>query len=232
MDLEKFIFCKNIDEASEKIAKELLFIAQETIVQKNFFRIVLAGGNSFIKVYEILSNSNSKWDKWHLYIGDERCLPVNSKYRNDRLIRDTWLVNGNIPEENINFISAEINQKLAAEKYSETLKLVPDFDVVLLGMGEDGHTASLFPNQQNDESNFQDVLIVKNAPKYPKKRISLSYQRLNRTQNIFKLVCGESKLNALKLWIKGKDLPINKIVGEFERVFVCEEIFDQSYIQN
>ncbi len=80
-----FIFT-DIDKLSERLANEILNIAENTIKLNNNFKIVLAGGVSVINLYKILSNSKSNWDKWHIYIGDERCLPLEDKDRNDHII--------------------------------------------------------------------------------------------------------------------------------------------------
>ncbi|MBC8148030.1 MAG: 6-phosphogluconolactonase, partial [Bacteroidetes bacterium] len=72
---------KNINELSQKLANDILSDAESSIKSKNSFKIVLAGGNSILQTYEILSNSKSDWGKWHIYIGDERCLPLKDKER-------------------------------------------------------------------------------------------------------------------------------------------------------
>lgn len=211
----------NIDDISIKLADDILNLAKKSIELNNTFRIVLAGGKSFVNTYKILSKSSSNWDKWHIYIGDERCLQQGNKNRNDYLISQVWLNNSSIPKENINFISAEFDIKSAACKYNTVLKKVLNFDLVLLGMGEDGHTASLFPNSIFKEND--NILVEKNSPKYPQKRISMSYARLNKSEVVFKVVCGASKQFAVELWLSGVALPISKIHGNSERVYICKD---------
>jgi 6-phosphogluconolactonase len=89
-------------------------------------------------------------------------------------------------------------------------------------MGEDGHTASLFPGHLYGEN--KNVVAEYNSPKYPKERISMSYERLNQAKNVFKLVCGQSKRLSLNSWLKGEVLPITKINGKLESVFYCNDV--------
>ena len=212
---------KDINKLSDRLASDILDAAKTAIKLSDSFKIVLTGGNSILKTYEILSNSESDWSKWHIYIGDERCLPLKDKDRNDHLINEVWLNNGKIPKQNIHFVHAELGVDNGALHYQGILNSIGDFDVVLLSMGEDGHTASLFPNHLYDEN--KSVVVECNSPKYPKDRISMSYSRLNQSKNVFKVINGSSKQDAVKTWLKGKILPINKISGQFEKVFICEK---------
>jgi 6-phosphogluconolactonase len=209
----------DIDKLSEQLANDVLNIANHSIKFTNKFTIVLAGGVSFSNVYRILHNSKSDWSKWHLYIGDERCLASGDKNRNDYLINKAWLKNGLIPKKNINFIHSELGADEGAALYEEAVKEIKKFNVVLLGMGEDGHTASLFPNHIHDKD--KNIVVEKKSPKYPKNRISMSYKMLSKSNNVFKLISGPSKQNAVELWLKGVDLPINKIYGDCEKVYAC-----------
>jgi 6-phosphogluconolactonase len=211
----------DIDKLSGKLACDILDIAEKSIQLNNIFKIVLTGGVSIMSVYKILSNSESDWSKWHVYIGDERCLPLKYKDRNDYTINNIWLNNGLIPKENINFMHAELGVNDGALHYEDVLKNIGDFDVVLLSVGEDGHTASLFPNHIYDEN--KSVVVECNAPKFPKDRISMSYSRLDQSRNVFKIISGISKKNVVKLWLQGVNFPINKITGYSEKVYICED---------
>jgi len=174
---------------SEALAQEILNIAKKSIFEKNCFSIVLTGGQSVLSLYKILSKADSYWDKWHIYIGDERFLPAGHKDRNDQIINEIWLDNSPIPKNNIHFIKAELGLLEARVEYENTLKSIDKFDVVLLSMGEDGHIASLFPNHVYPEE--QMVIVEQGSPKPPKERISMSYQQLNKTHYVFKLIVGE-----------------------------------------
>lgn len=208
---------------SRYLVKEILLIANKSIEENGKFSIVLSGGRSFIDTYKILRESKSNWKKWHIYLTDERCVPLNDYRRNDKLINSLWLNNKKIPKKNIHFIFAELDKKKAVNQYKSLLQKVNKFDVVLLGMGEDGHVASLFPKHRYDDN--ESVVIESNSPKPPKERITLSYSRLTKSRYIFKIVCGSSKFNALNSWIKNKKLPINKIQVEGERVLISYNVF-------
>jgi 6-phosphogluconolactonase len=96
--------------------------------------------------------------------------------------------------------------------YADILKTAPIFDMVLLGLGEDGHTASLFPgNDWGTAPGSPDTLAVLQAPKQPSPRVSLSATRLSRTQKLMFLVSGESKHQAIADWRAGKDIPARAI---------------------
>ena len=207
---------------SEALAQEILNIAKKSIFEKDCFSIVLTGGQSVLSLYKILSKADSNWDKWHIYIGDERFLPIGNKNRNDRLINEIWLDNSTIPKKNIHFIQAELGLLEARAENENTLKKIDKFDVVLLSMGEDGHIASLFPNHIYSEG--QMVVIEQDSPKPPKERISMSHQQLNKAHYIFKLIIGESKQKAVTLLRQNASpsLPITKVTGECEKLYICK----------
>jgi len=205
---------------SKALAQEILNIAKKSISEKNCFSIVLTGGQSVLNLYKILSKSDSNWGKWHIYIGDERFLPAGHKDRNDQTINEIWLDNSTIPKKNIHFIKAELGLLEARVEYENTLKKNDKFDVVLLSVGEDGHIASLFPNHLYSEE--QMVVIESNSPKSPKQRLSMSYKQLNKSNYIFKLLIGKSKQQAVHLLQKNTNLPMTKVTGECEKLYICK----------
>ena len=205
---------------SEALAQEILNIAKKSIFEKDCFSIVLTGGQSVLSLYKILSKADSNWDKWHIYIGDERFLPAGHKDRNDQIINEIWLDNSPIPKKNIHFIKAELGLLEARLEYENTLKKNDTFDIVLLSMGEDGHVASLFPNHAYPEN--QMVVVEKNSPKPPKQRLSMSYKQLNKSNYIFKLLIGKSKQQAVHLIQNNINLPITKVTGGYNKMYVCK----------
>ena len=202
---------------SEALAQEVLNIAKKSIFEKDCFSIVLTGGQSVLSLYKILSKADSNWDKWHVYIGDERFLPTGHKDRNDQTINEVWLSNSPIPKKNIHFIKAELGLLEARVEYENTLKKIDKFDIVLLSMGEDGHIASLFPNHVYPEE--QMVVVERYSPKPPKERVSMSYKQLNRAHYIFKLIIGESKQKAVTLLEQNVSLPIARVNGDCEKIY-------------
>ena len=205
---------------SEALAQEILNIAKKSISEKNCFSIVLTGGQSVLNLYKILSKSDSNWEKWHIYIGDERCVPMRHKDRNDQVINEIWLDNSTISKNNIHFIQAELGLIEAQKEYEKVLKKIDKFDVVLLSVGEDGHVASLFPNHSYPDNKM--VVIEGNSPKSPKQRLSMSYKQLNKSNYIFKLLIGKSKQQVVHLLQKTTNLPITKVTGECEKLYICK----------
>ena len=104
---------------SKALAQEILNIAKQSILKNDCFSIVLTGGQSVLALYKILSKADSNWDKWHIYIGDERFLPKDHKDRNDRVINKIWLDNSPIPQKNIHFIQAELGLVEAKKEYEK-----------------------------------------------------------------------------------------------------------------
>ncbi len=216
-----WIIFKDNRGLSKELAREILNIAKKSIRLNGCFTIVLTGGRSVTNLYKILSKSVSDWSRWCIYIGDERCLPLQDKDRNDQDIDNIWLNSSQIPKKNIYFIRAELGCNNGAHDYENVLKDVTIFDVVLLSIGVDGHVASLFPGHYHN--NNKSVIVEYNSPKYPKNRISMSYLRLNQANNVFKVVSGTSKQDAVALWLQGKSLPINQIKGISEKVYICKD---------
>lgn len=208
----------------QNLAEDILDIAKKSIIEKNFFSIVLTGGSSTRGLYKILSGSESNFNKWHIYISDERILPKDHQDRNDRVIKKIWLDNNRIPKKNIHFIQAELCPNKAREEYEDKLHKVKKFDVVLLSVGEDGHIASLFPGHKYN--NKQNVIIERNSPKPPKQRISISYQKLNNTKNLFMIIIGNSKRSIVRRLLKDERLPANSIGGDKKKIYIQKKIID------
>ncbi|MEW5893819.1 MAG: 6-phosphogluconolactonase [Pseudomonadota bacterium] len=172
------------------------------------FHIVLAGGGTPRKVYEQLAREPHDWARWHVWFGDERCLPASDPERNSRMAFEAWLSKVPIPPAQIHVIPAELGAAVAAERYARELAGVHAFDLVLLGLGEDGHTASLFPGHDWGEAiDAPPVLAVFDAPKPPAERVSLSARRLNCACVVLFLVAGAGKREAVKAWRGGVALP-------------------------
>ncbi len=186
--------------------------ADQAIMARGAFRIVLAGGTTPRRVYEALRHIQTDWSAWQVYFGDERCLSQDHPERNSRMAASAWLDHVSIPPEQIHFIPAELGAEQAAASYAATLDKVMDFDLVLLGLGEDGHTASLFPGQ--DAGTAPDApatLAVTDAPKPPPQRVSLSARRLSAAHQVMFLVTGSGKAQAVKDWQSGKAIPAAQI---------------------
>lgn len=187
--------------------------AAQAIRERGRFHLVLAGGNTPRAIYRELCAAQTDWSAWHIYFGDERCLPPADPARNSRMAAEIWLDRVPIPPSQLHAIPGELGASRAALTYTEALRTVGDFDLVLLGLGEDGHTASLFPGHEwGTAPGSPDVLAVFDAPKPPPQRVSLSAARLSRARQVMFLVSGESKHKAVAEWRAGKNIPARAIV--------------------
>jgi 6-phosphogluconolactonase len=200
-------------ELEAAAVQAILQAAQQAISQRGQFRIVLAGGNTPRRIYQAMRSADTDWSAWHVYFGDERCLPVDHAERNSRMAALAWLEHVAIPRAQRHPIPAEKGAQAAAAEYTGTLNGIEAFDLVLLGLGEDGHTASLFPG--HDLGNTPDapaVLAVHDAPKPPAERVSLSANRLSAARRVIFLVTGESKRQAVTDWRNGAGIPAAAII--------------------
>jgi 6-phosphogluconolactonase len=193
-------------------SRRILDAAARAIEDRGLFLIALAGGETPRAVYRVLRAAASDWSRWHVYFGDERCLPPRDAGRNSRMAADVWLDHVPIPGEQVHAIPGELGARAAALAYAETLRGVGDFDLVLLGLGEDGHTASLFPGRDRGGTpDAPDVLAVLEAPKPPPERVTLGAARLSRAREVIFLVQGEAKRDAVARWRAGADIPARSI---------------------
>ena len=125
---------------------------------------------------------------------------------------EAWLDHVALPPQGLHEIPAELGAQAAAQAYAGTLRQFGEFDLVLLGLGEDGHTASLFPGHDWGEApGSPAALAVLDAPKPPRERVSLSAARLSRARQVLFLVSGGSKARALAQWRAGSDIPARAI---------------------
>ncbi|MES2498980.1 MAG: 6-phosphogluconolactonase [Pseudomonadota bacterium] len=197
------------DAINQAALNRILAAAQEAINKHGSFLVVLAGGSTPKSVYQLLSQQQADWANWHIYHNDDRCLPVDHVERNSKMARDVWLNHVAIPQEQIHDIPTELGNIEGAKAYAKTLQGLRAFDLVILGLGEDGHTASLFPNQTVDNS--ADVVPVFDAPKPPVNRVTMSQNRLNDTHEVLFLVTGAGKQEAVDNWRKGVKIPATLI---------------------
>ncbi len=190
----------------------ILSAANEAINDRGCFRLVVAGGRTPERTYNLLAAATSEWERWELYFGDERCLPADHPQRNSVLVERTLGSRLPIPHHQIHPMEAELGPGKAAARYREIVADAIPFDLVLLGMGEDGHTASLFPDHPSPDG--QLVCAVHDAPKPPPERVSLTPKALVNSRNILFLITGDTKRNAINSWLDGVLLPVSKIARE------------------
>ena len=210
----------------EKAAAQAIFNAsQHAIIKHGEFNIVLAGGTTPRRVYELLRTMDANWNTWRIYFGDERCLPAGHPERNSYMAAQALLDHVSIPASHIHTISAEQGAQTAARAYVQTLSKVALFDLVILGLGEDGHTASLFPHHDwGTHADSPATLAVHDAPKPPPERVSMSARRLSQTRQLMYLVTGSTKQQAIMDWRNGKEIPAAAIAPSCGADVYVEEV--------
>jgi 6-phosphogluconolactonase len=189
-----------------------LFVAeaQKAIEARGSFFVAISGGNTPKHFFELLGEAppsrSLRWDRIHLFWVDERYVPPDSQWSNYRLAADTFLTRVAIPEENVHRIPTEhCDFELAASCYEETIREVfglqpgqiPQFDLILLGMGADGHTGSLFPNSYAP-FDTDDLACVVYVMDETLNRITLTHPVLCAASRLVVLVSGKEKARILK----------------------------------
>jgi 6-phosphogluconolactonase len=215
----------DLESLSEAAAVLFIEASARAITDRQRFLVALCGGSTPLRLYQLLGESpyheQVDWPHVHVFWGDERCVPAEDLENSYRRAHDVLLGHVPIPVENIHRVQSELEPEMAAINYALTLKLFaapsldwPRFDLVLLGMGDDGHTASLFPG--SEPKVFTPTLAV--TAQYqgrPADRVTLTPPVFNSAQRIIFLVSGESKSAALANVLYGdyhpEQLPAQRI---------------------
>jgi 6-phosphogluconolactonase len=187
-------------------AQEFHRLAEDDIKERGRFAVALSGGNTPRAVYSLLASEHKElpWDRIHVFFGDERHVPPDHPDSNFHMASESLLSKVPIQEKNVHRIRAELEPEAAAKDYDDQLAEFfhladhdwPRFDLIFLGLGDDGHTASLFPGS----SALSDVSSRATAnwvEKFQTFRITLTYPVLNHAANVIFLVSGESKAQIL-----------------------------------
>jgi 6-phosphogluconolactonase len=205
-----------IHETPEQLAgaaaRALVEGAGRAIAERGRFAVALAGGSTPEATYEVLARDHAEdvdWPNVHVFFGDERTVPPDHEESNYRMAREKLL--DRVPVGSVHRMRGELSPEEAAESYKEDLREFfagefPVLDLVMLGIGEDGHTASLFPGTPALE--VTDRLVVANpVPKLETTRITLTAPVLNAAREVFFLVAGGGKAGALAEILEGEADP-------------------------
>lgn len=209
MDNTRWHFLENPAAVAQEACQRILTAAHHAMTERGCFRIVLAGGQTPEYTYRLLRQASSDWAQWSIYYGDERCVPEDAPDRNSLMAASAWLNHVAVPKEHIFAIPAHLGAKIAAARYADVISTVLPFDMVLLGLGEDGHTASLFPGHTHPAGEWVHAIYA--APKPPPERVSLSATALSNTRQLLFLVTGVNKRAAVTAWQRGDQLPAAQI---------------------
>jgi 6-phosphogluconolactonase len=185
-------------------------LSAQAVTSRGRFSVALSGG-SLIKLLcppliTLPLSTSINWSAWHIFWADERCVPLAHPDSNYRLAREYLFDHVPIPSNQIYPVETSLDPAAAATAYQATLGRVlqpaptqiPRFDLILLGLGEDGHTASLFPGHSLLNETERWVAPVFNSPKPPPKRVTLTLPVINDARQVLFLVTGSSKADALQ----------------------------------
>jgi len=193
---------KDFEELSWDAARLFVERAAHAIAERGHFLVALNGGNTPERFFQLLASDfreNVDWSKTHIFWGDERCVPASDPGSSYGQARDLFLRHVPIKESNIHRIKGELAAADAAQDYDLTLKEFashpmdfPRFDLIYLGMGEDGHTASLFPGSPVEET--QPVIpVTAHYQDRPANRVTLTPLVFNQARRIAFMATGEKK---------------------------------------
>ena len=180
-----------------------------TLKNKDRFKFCVSGGSTPKSVYQLLSNSDLNWGKVDVFLGDERCVDPNSELSNSLMLKNSLLTNFGSKAffyeifNDLNVNDEAIKNQFISKLFEKCGSNPPSFDLTLLGLGDDGHTASLFPYQKN---NNLDEFVIFNEGK-GLKRISLTPKVLSASSKIVFLVSGASKQIALERLLDENEPP-------------------------
>jgi 6-phosphogluconolactonase len=214
----------NTEQLGETAATYVTKLSNQAMAERGRFTIALSGGSLPKLLFPCLvvepHLSQIDWSGWHVFWADERCVPLTDPDSNYRLAREYLFDRVNIPSSQIFPIDDSSSPTAAAADYQvklaqtfETDKTqLPHFDLILLGMGEDGHTASLFPGHPLLHEEQQWVAPVYDSPKPPPQRITLTLAVINNARQIVFISTGSGKAQALSHVIRRtKDLPAQMV---------------------
>ena len=204
------------EEVAAAAAARFVELAQESVAERGAFSVALAGGSTPRRVYELLAgpelSAQVSWPATHVFFGDERCVPPDDPDSNYRMVNDALLSHIHIPAQNVHRIEGRGDAAANASRYEDELRGLfgdanhPRFDLVMLGMGDDGHTASLFPRTAALAE--RRAWVAANwVEKLGAWRITLTAPAINAARHIMFLVNGAGKAARLREVFRGAQDP-------------------------
>jgi 6-phosphogluconolactonase len=223
MAREELVIVSDAASVAREAAERLTLLACEAVEVRGRFSLVLSGGSTPGALYRMLAaesyGSQVPWAGVHLFWGDERNVPPDDAGSNYHLAYETLISQVPIPAENVHRLPGELEPEAAARAYESALTGYfcgphSRFDLVLLGLGGDGHTASLFPGSLTLEEEHRLVLPVQaNYQNRPANRVTLTLPAINAARDILFLVTGESKADIVAAVLSGPQagLPAQRV---------------------
>jgi 6-phosphogluconolactonase len=210
---------EDLVSVSEALARALVESARVAIAERGRFTMALAGGNTPRTLYRILAEKHRddvSWSQVHFFWSDERFVDAKDPESNVGLAL-ALLAPLHVPESNLHAPDTRLaSPEETARRYEDELEPFLPLDAVLLGLGEDGHIASLFPDSPALDETKRLILAVRNAPKPPPLRVTMSLPAVNRAREVHFLVSGTPKRDALARTLSGKGsaLPARRVHPE------------------
>lgn len=214
----QIIICTDREALGVEAARRYTDLAHTAVAARGLYTVALSGGSTPRAIYELLAShawrERTPWRATHLFWGDERHVPPDDKESNYRMADEAMIAHVPIPPGNVHRIKAELpDANEAADEYEKELRrgfrlndmsARPRFDLIFLGIGDDGHTASLFPDTA--ALNEKTRLVVANrVEKLSTERITLTFPVLDAAANVIFLVSGEEKAKTLRAILTGDD---------------------------
>jgi len=204
--------CRDPSELARAAARRIAGLAQAAVDERGCFAVALSGGSTPRQTYETLATPPYRnaipWSAVHVFWSDERCVPPDHADSNYRLARLALLDRLPLPAENVHRIQGELPPEDAAQRYEAELRLLGDppvLDLALLGLGSDGHTASLFPGAPRPRAGANAVAVYAEA--HGSWRVTLTLEALNLARRVLFLVSGDAKARALAATLEGSRDP-------------------------
>ncbi len=214
------VVVEDAESLTRMAARKFVTFARYAVREHKRFTVALSGGSTPRALYELLATApfrdEIEWDKTHLFWGDERDVPITHASSNQRMAREALIEKVPIPVENVHGIEAgTLNADEAAIRYESAIRKFfglkkneqPEFDLILLGMGEDGHTASLFPHTEALNAPDEAIFVSNPVPQLETKRLTLTFSAINNATNIMLLVAGKGKAEILPKVLHGAYRP-------------------------
>ena len=226
---------QNVEIAKDQLAlaemavEKIIILAQDSIQHRGQFTIALAGGSTPRGIYTLLATPPNRaridWEHVYFFWGDERSVPPDDSNSNYLMAKQTLMDHVPIPIENIYRIEGELKTYIAAKRYEKSMKSFfsitneefPKFDLMLLGIGIDGHTASLFPETAALKEKVRWV-IENYIPKLDEWRITFSMPLINSAENIIIVVSGKGKAEIIKAVLGGNNQSSQFPIGNIQPV--------------
>lgn len=209
MNKRDVIICPGADDLCRQAAAEFVRLAKESQHDRGRFAVALSGGSTPRALYSLLAapeyTEEIFWPQVHLFWGDERCVSPDHAESNYRMVRESLLSKIQIPGANVHRMAGEKEPHVAAAEYEEKLKdffqltagAFPRFDLIFLGMGEDGHTASLFPGSDALKE-MKRLVVAPYVEKLNAYRLTLTLPVLNHGAAVLFLITGAGKAAVVK----------------------------------